>query len=112
MVSKELTAYKSGMKSRERKRKHGHKRASVAEIIGVGLTGYQAGKVGYGNYPWLANVKENPTQFALNFIGMGSGSFSLSDLIEVDGPAAVGYIAEKVLHKMGLDFKLSRRFKA
>jgi len=100
------------MTKRKDKRRHGMRKHSIVEAAGAALTGYQAGKVGYGNFSWIDNVKENPTQFALNFVGMGNGSFSLSDLIQVDGPVAVSYIAEKVLHKLGLDFKVSKRWKA
>lgn len=95
-----------------KKHRHAMKKHSIVTALGAGMTAYQAGKVGYGNYSWIDNVKENPTQPFMNLIGMGTGSFSLSNLVEVDAPVVVGYLTEKVLHKIGLDFKVSKRWKA
>lgn len=87
------------------------RRLSLVEAAGALATLYQAGKVGYGNYSWIDNVKENPVQPFTNVIGISGGSFSLPTLIETDAPFAAGVIIEKVLKWAGFRVNFGKKLK-
>ena len=83
----------------------------VLTSLGFLGTAYQAGKVGYGNFPWIDNVKENPIQPFQNLVGYSSGGFNFATLLDTDLPAAVGIVADKALKWAGINVSFGKRFK-